>query len=521
MLVCLLACFSASAEMDFTDVIQTTSGQVQGLVIDDIHTFKGIRYGAPPTGKRRFLPPEKPAPAIGRIDATHYGAPAIQLAEASAAEPVSDFSMRLRTVFPTPSELKIDNEDCLFLNVWTPGTGDNKKRPVMVWFHGGGFNYGSGAWPPYNGENLARRGDVVVVTVNHRLNIFGYLYLAEILGPDYVSSGNAGMLDLVLSLEWVKDNIMAFGGDPENVTIMGESGGGFKVSLLMAMPAAKGLFHKAVIQSGPGLAATPAIAAAKKTQTVLNNLGAIDTESAMVILQTATAEELLAAAAGKNGAMRFDPVIDNTVLYRAPFVPDGPEISADIPLLIGFNKDEMTIFQASQPWFGKLSEKALATTAAGMPQGTALLKAFKKIHPDYSPTHLMAALASTWATHNSYVLADAKANQNKGPVFMYELAWETPISNGMLRCPHTLEIPLMFDNVEKSRALVGPGPEPQKMADQMSSAWIAFAKTGNPNTDRLPDWPAYTVKDRSTMVFNLKSEVKNDPYKTVRAILAE
>jgi len=511
---------SVSETPVLTGVVNTSSGPVQGLVINDIHTFKGIRYGAPPTGKNRFLPPQKPKPTTGRIDATHYGAPAMQMAAGSTAEPTSDFGMLMRSVFPTPSELKIDNEDCLFLNIWTPATGDNKSRPVMVWFHGGGFAYGSGAWPIYHGENLSQRGDVVVVTVNHRLNVFGYLYLAELLGTEYESSGNAGMLDLVLSLEWIRDNITAFGGNPGNVTIMGESGGGMKVSLLMAMPKAKGLFHKAIIQSGPGLTAIPADIATKNAKVVLTHLGINDPKKDLTRLLSVTAEELLAAA-GNTGEMGFEPVVDGKILPRNPFVPEAPEISADIPVLIGFNKDEMTIFQITEPWFGSLTEEQLQKQTAAIPKGAELIEAFRKIHPDYSPTYLFTAISSTWATYDSYELADRKAAQKKAPVFMYELAWETPINNGLLRTPHTLEIAFMFDNVDKSLPLVGSGTEPQQLANQMSSAWIAFAKTGNPNTKEIPRWPTYDTTDRATMVFNLESKVINDPYSTIRAILSK
>ena len=448
------------------------------------------------------------------------GRPAIQMADLSAAEPTSDFSMMLRTVFPTPSELKVDNEDCLFLNVWTPATGDNKKRPVMVWFHGGGYAYGSGAWPVYDGENLSRRGDVVVVTVNHRLNVFGYLHLAELLGQDYASSGNAGMLDLVLSLEWVKDNIAAFGGDPGNVTIMGESGGGSKVSHLLAMPMAKGLFHKAIIQSGPGLTSTPADAATKIAKAILAKLGVSDYKKELSKLQSVSADELLAAV-GEVGSLRFGPVIDGKVLMGHPFTPQAPAISADIPVLIGSNKDEMTIFQASEPWFGKLSEEHLQTQVAKIPKGPALLEAVREIYPDYSPTHLFSVISSTRFTFGSQLLAERKAAQKKASVYMYLLAWETPVNNGMLRTPHTLDMPFMFDTVDKSLALVGPGPGPQKMADQMSSAWIAFAKTGNPNTREVPDWPPYDGVNRATMVFNLESKVVNDPNSSIRKILSE
>jgi para-nitrobenzyl esterase len=246
-----------------TKVVKTTNGDVQGLLKDGVQILKGIRYGAPLVGPLRFMPPAKPKPWKGVADATEFGAPAIQMAPPISTSPATDFGRQLATIYPTPAEIKIQNEDCLFLNVWTPALGGGARRPVMVWLHGGGFAYGSGAWPIYDSANLAKKGDVVVVTVNHRLNVFGYLYLGQLGNDAYAPSGNAGMLDLVAALQWVRDNVEAFGGDPGNVTIMGESGGGAKVSTLLAMPAAKGLFHRAVIQSGPGLRGVPTDAATR------------------------------------------------------------------------------------------------------------------------------------------------------------------------------------------------------------------------------------------------------------------
>lgn len=514
-----LAIAVSAAEMPLpTAVVETSSGPVQGLIVDDVHTSKGIRYAAPPVGKLRFVPPQKPEKSSARIDATDFGAPCMQMASGSTAVPTSDFNLQLKTVFPTPSEMKRDNEDCLFLNVWAPATNKN-KRPVMVWFHGGGYAYGSGSWPVYDGENLSRRGDVVVVTVNHRLNVFGYLHLAELLGDDFASSGNAGMLDLVMSLEWVRDNIASFGGDPNNVTIMGESGGGSKVSHLLAMPAAKGLFHKAIIQSGPGLTSTPASQASANAKKILEELEIENPEQQLEKLQLLPADQLVSAAAGA-GAMRFAPVVDGDVLPRHPFTPDAPKQSADIPILIGSNKDEMTIFQASEPWFGQFTEEQLIEYAAKVPNGDALLSELRRIYPDYSPTHLRSAIDSIRFTFGSQLLAERKAAQEAAPVYMYFLTWETPVNHGVFKSPHTLDMPLMFDNVEKSVALVGTGPDAQKMADLMSTAWINFARSGDPNTKELPRWQPYSAEKRSTMIFDLPPKVVNDPNGAIRRILA-
>jgi para-nitrobenzyl esterase len=448
------------------------------------------------------------------------------MASAAIASPRSDFARQLATIFPVPAETKIANEDCLFLNVWTPAVQDQKKRPVMVWLHGGGFAYGSGAWPIYDGANLARKGDAVIVTVNHRLNVFGYLYLGA-LSEAYAQSGNTGMLDIVLALEWVRDNIEAFGGDPGNVTILGESGGGAKVSTLLAMPAAKGLFHRAIIQSGPGLRGVPKEAAARMAKAVLDELQVSDPKA----LACVPAQSLVAAAAsaaektggGPMSMMRLAPVVDGTALPSDPFTPSAPAISANVPVIIGTNKDEMTLFVVAEPWFGHLSEAELGTRVKQMAgdKSDALIDAIRKLHPDYSPAYIAAAaMTDTTMLGGSITLAERKAAQNAAPVYMYCLVWETPVANGLFKSPHTLEIPLMFDNVDKARVLVGPGPRPEAIAAQMSDAWLAFARSGDPNAKSIPAWPPYTSARRATMLFDVDSRVTDDPQKEIRLALA-
>jgi para-nitrobenzyl esterase len=509
-----------------TGAVNTTNGPVHGMVDNGVQTFKGIRYGAPPTGARRFLPPRKPKRWTTVADATHFGPPAMQMPTGTAGEePKTDLAKSLQSVYPTLAEWKANGEDCLFLNVWTPATGTG-KRPIMVWLHGGGFVYGSGAWPSYDGGNLAKNGDVVVVTLNHRLNAFGYLELGDIFGAEYAQSGNVGMLDIVLALEWVRDNAHAFGGDPGNVTIFGESGGGAKVSTLMAMPAANGLFHKAIVESGPGLKGVPKDAATADAKAILAELKITDIKA----LQAAPAGDIVKAAfavaaqRGPGAEIRFlAPVVDGTTLPADPFDPAAPVQSANVPLIIGTNKDEMTLFMAGQPWFGKLTDDQLAAQAGmmGGPNAPAILAALKKAHPDYSPTYLMTEfVTTTFMWGGSVTLATRKAAQNAAPVYMYQLVWETPIGMGIFKSPHTLEIPLVFDNVEVSRPLVGPGPAPQKLADQMSASWIAFARTGNPNNPAIPNWPAYDAAGRATMMFDVSSKVVDDPYPDVRKALA-
>ena len=509
---------------DATSIVTTTAGKVQGLKDRGISTFKGIRYGKAPVGPLRFMPPEKPHPWAGIADATGFGAPAMQLYSPSG-ERTSDFTRQIQTIFPTQTEEKIDNEDCLFLNVWTP-TADGKKRPVLVWFHGGGYNYGSGAWPVYDGRNLAAKGDMVVVTVNHRLNAFGYLYLADRFGRDFAASGNVGNLDLVASLQWVRDNIAAFGGDPANVTIAGESGGGSKVSTLLATPAANGLFQKAIIQSGPGVTGGKKEDAARFTDAILAQAGIDSVDK----LRGAPADAILAAArtvmtrmaSGGFGANPgFGPIVDGTVLPRDPFVPTAPAQSRDVPVMIGWNKDEMTLFTASMPWFGTLDAAGLDKMAAAMgPQGPALIANYRKIEPGYDPTHLASRAMTSRFIAGTYTLADRKAEQGGAPVYVYRLAYETPVNGGALKTPHTLDLPFMFDNVEMSRVLVGPGPAPQRLADMMSDAWIAFAHTGIPASPLLPTWTAYTPGKRAVMQFDVKPRIVDDPEAGMRTIMA-
>ncbi|MGB7372249.1 carboxylesterase/lipase family protein [Erythrobacter sp.] len=504
-----------------TPVVQTEAGSVQGLEQGGIDAFLGVRYAAPPLGDLRFQPPEKLEAWEGTADATGYGAPCMQLYSASGPN-ASEMTRRIQTIFPTSTEAKMDNEDCLFLNVWTPAADDGGKRPVMVWFHGGGYAYGSGNWPAYNGRNLAEKGDVVVVTVNHRLNAFGYLNLAEKFGEDFAAAGNVGNLDLVRSLEWVRDNIDAFGGDPDNVTIMGESGGGSKVSHLMAMPAADGLFDKAVIQSGPGVFSGKPDEAADYAANILDAAGVETLDDLRNVRSDEIVEavrEATPAGSGLGRGPQFGPIADGTIIPRDPFLPAAPEQSSDIPVLIGYNKDEMTLFVASQPWFGRLTEGTLtAMTGAMGEQAVAAVAAYRKRYPDYSPTHLSAIAMGTRFVRGTYLLADQQAKTASAPVYVYRLTWETPIGDGMLRSPHTLDIPLMFDNAAESASLVGTGEDAQTMADMMSDAWIAFAKTGTPSSELLPEWEAYTPENRNVMELDVTPRLVDDPERDIREL---
>lgn len=497
------------------NTVSTSGGPVQGLDEGGIYTFKGIRYAAPPVGKLRFKPPVLPEPWTEPVQAFEYGNMAMQ--GPGFGGPGAD----------APNT----GEDCLFLNVWTPGL-DNKKRPVMVWLHGGGFSSGSGGDAFCEGKNLARSGDLVVVTVNHRLNVFGFLQLGEEWGPEYASSGQAGMLDIVMSLRWVKENIARFGGNPGNVTIFGESGGGRKVAMLMAMEPAEGLFHRAVIQSGSGLDAPSKEEAVALGQKLLKNLGIKGGDTDALI--SADAQKILNAqpqaprSAGNTPGLLtvpaggFVPCIDGIALRRKPFIPGAPAISADIPLLIGSNKDEESIFRAYSPGYGiSTDEDFTAYVKKVLPEkADKLIPAIREAFPDYSPTDLInvtASLKGYWIA--TVFQAERKAALNRAPVYTYLMAWETRADGGKLRAHHALDVPLVFNNADAVRSMVGEGPEPQAMADIMSSVWAAFARTGNPGISELPPWPAYTAENRSTMVFDTECSILEKPYEKIRKIL--
>jgi len=506
-----------------TPMVKTDKGSVQGLKQDGVDAFLGIRYAAPPLGELRFMPPRPPEAWTGIADATGPGAPCMQLYSASGPNE-SDVTRAMQGIFPTSTEAKTDNEDCLFLNVWTPDAKQG-KRPVMVWFHGGGYAYGSGNWPAYNGRNLAAKGDVVVVTVNHRLNAFGYLNLAAKFGDAFAASGNVGNLDLVRALEWVRDNIAAFGGDPGNVTIMGESGGGSKVSHLMAMPAARGLFHKAVVQSGPGVISGRPAAAAEYADKILKEAGVETVEQLRSVRPDVIVEavrKVTPAASALGRGPQFGPIADGTIVPRDPFLPAAPEQSANIPLMIGYNKTEMTLFVAAQPWYGRIDEAQL-TAMAGMMGGTTAKAAqiYRAQHPEYSPTHIASMAMGTRFVRGTNLMADQQSRSAKAPVYVYRLTWETPIAGGALRSPHTLDIPLMFNNAAESAALVGTGPDAAKMAAMMSDAWISFARTGKPTSQLLPEWAAYTPTKRMVMELDVTPKLVDDPEQAIRTLPSE
>ena len=529
---------AASAAAGTQPIAKTGAGAVRGTFDHGVLAFRGVPYGAPTGGAARFMPPEPRAPWRGIREASTYGSSCPQVplgmspfaakrppdappAEARPSGP-SPMQAALASLFPRSSADDRQGEDCLVLNVWTRAL-DGAKRPVMVWLHGGGFAVGSGSHGTYNGARLAAGDEVVVVTINHRLNVFGYLYLGDIAGERFAQSGNVGMLDVVAALRWVRDNIGAFGGDPHNVTIFGESGGAGKVSVVCAMPAAKRLFHKAILQSGPCLKIQDKSRGTAIARQLLDDLGL----SARRIgeLQTMDAAALAAAANLAEvkvvprvlgfGPMGMVPVVDGKVLYHDPFDSEAAPESSGIPFMVGSTKDEATLFAGPLPEWGNFTEaevlerlKPIAGTRAAE-----ALALYKRLHPADSPSYLLVDLVTDyWMRQSATRVAELKSRQHAAPAFVYVLEWEL---NPLLRTPHGTDVPLVFDNVLSSPA-VAAAVDAQGLADQMSAAWIAFARTGNPSTAALPRWPAYESGTRAVMLFNTTSRVVDDFDKPAR-----
>ena len=506
----------ALAQLADGPIVETANGKVRGLIDHGSLVFRGLPYGAPTGGANRFLPPQPVKSWKGVREATLFGASSPQSNPAGG-----DPNVIMRAALPQDPPGVREAEDCLVVNVWTPAvTG---KRPVMVWLHGGGFSSGSASAPLYDGGNLSRRGDIVFVGVNHRLNAFGFTDLASIGGEAFASSGNAGILDVVQVLQWVRTNIAAFGGDPDNVTIFGESGGGAKVSTVMAMPAAKGLFHKAIIQSGPGLRSGTAEDGARATALLLAELGlkAGDVRG----LQAVPQERLLGAyfaiqpklrAAGVTGST-FGPVVDGLALPRHPFDPDAPAVSDAVPLLIGSNRHEATFppFMAITAQERAIDEAGLRQRIkAGFPKADveALVGAYRQGNPNASPFDLLVLINTDRIFGaNTIVLAERKVARGKAPVHVYRFDWESPAMDGHRRAMHTMELGFMFDNTIRVPGLVGTGDANEALAATMSTAWASFARTGTPAAPGLPAWPAYSPANRKVMVFNTRPWLGDDP----------
>ncbi len=467
-------------------IVETAAGRIRGAVNNGIYAFKGVPYGAD-TAARRFQIPIPPTPWSGVRDALTLGPTAPQ---AGRREPVS--------------------EDCLHLNVWTPGLNDAARRPVMVWFHGGAYSGGTSNEPETDGEALSRRGDVVVVTVNHRLNAFGYLSLAAWGGDDLADSGNVGMLDLILALQWVRDHAGRFGGDPSRVTVFGHSGGGAKIATLMAMPASKGLFHRAITMSGQQVTASRPETALKHATALIDALQISPRD--VDRLRTLPMDALIKVA---RVPPYLGPVKDGRSLPRDPFDPDAPPQSAHIPMILGNTRGETRtlIGRGNAALFDLTWETLQPALEAQSPfMGTLdrgeVIRMYRRLYPHYSaPDVFFAATTDSRSWRGQVIEADRRAAQPAGaaPTWVYQLDWHSPAEGGRWGAHHGLDVPLTFGTLDPDRA------SGRRLSDVMSDTFITFARTGRPAASALPEWPAFDLALRRTMIFDTTSRVMPDP----------
>jgi para-nitrobenzyl esterase len=504
---------------NLSPVIEIASGKVRGTVAGGIHAFKGIPYGASTGGANRFLPAQPVAPWAGTRDALAYRGQA----------PQSPARVKRRAEMDNilgPADSTPEVEDCLTVNVWTPGL--DGKRPVMVWLHGGAFAYGSGNRAVTDGANLAKRGDVVVVSVNHRLNICGYLHLDDIGGERFAGSGNAGSLDMIAALRWVRDNIAAFGGDAGNVTIFGESGGGGKVSALLVMPAAKGLFHRAVIQSGAAVRFTTRERANALAGAVVKQLGVSDPSKLADVLLDKLLGTIVPAsrAAGPRAfplldRYDFGPVVDGAAVTQHPAEPTTSSLGDDIPLMIGGTAREASLFLDDDAvWHRSLSEDQLRERVAAVagPDTDAALALYRERLPGANPgDRLIAALTGSNFSVRTWLYAERRAARGGAPVYHYSLDWASPFAGGRMGAHHAMDLPFVFDTTDVPLSTKGADGAPE-LAAAMSATWAQFARIGKPDNAAIPAWPAYTPAERATMVFDTRCRVVDDPGREARLL---
>jgi para-nitrobenzyl esterase len=505
--------------------VETTYGTIRGATHTGVNSFKGVPYAGRISGDRRFRPPAELKPWAGVRDALQLGAPAIQPPRWNEPEPA---------------------EDCLFLNVWTPAN-DHQKRPVMFYSHGGGFVIGSGGSPLQDGANLARHFDVVVVQTNHRLGLLGFLYLDELGGADYQGAGNQGLLDIVAGLQWVNQNISAFGGDPNNVMIFGESGGGAKTSCLYAMPEAAPYFNKASIESGPGVHMYTRDMAAQTTTHVLKALNIaprdwrklLDIPAATLLRvqsafpavpphqkkSRAEAEQVSASFSGG-----FGPVVDGVVLPQHPFDPSAPAISHDKPLLVGWNEDEYTFFA----WERK-DTSAFNLDMAGLasrlepqygPDTARIIETYRRAMPNASAAEIFVAIASiTMMGLGAIEIAEKKVAQQGAPVYLYNFGYKSevkiPSADYALGTPHAMDISFKFNNETPENGagfLSGNNPDRFIASHHFAELWATFARTGRPTAAGVPAWPAYNLTDRPTMRIDTHCEIIDNRFSAELAL---
>lgn len=475
-------------------IVETACGKVQGQQMEDLYVWKGIPYAKAPLGPLRFRPPQKPDAWTGIRDAAEFGPVAPQ---------TSSVIMNY-----LGNDIENMNEDCLYLNIWSKGA-DDKKRPVMVWIHGGAFLSGSGSSSWYDGSSFASSGDVVVVTINYRLGILGFLHLGEIGGEEYASSGNCGILDQVAALQWIKENIAAFGGDPNRITVFGESAGAMSIGVLLGLPSAKGLFQQAILQSGAASNALPSSKATHIAKRLLNELN-IDHDN-LSKLEELPVQQLIKASTIVP-SMSLGPVIDGVNLPQSPEEAISKGSAKDISIMLGTNKDEYRIFTFFDPlWKNPEPNKIMNifqhTFKDLLP---ALLKEFNETQLNQDLFDQLMTIRIF--TYPALQLAEQHVKQGS-PLYMYRFDWESPVFNGGLKSSHAIEIPFVFNtiNTPNTENLIGNSPNRQRLADTMHQAWISFAKNGNPSNSSLPEWPRYELEKRSTMILDNECKLEFDP----------
>ncbi|MEO8300212.1 MAG: carboxylesterase/lipase family protein [Rhizomicrobium sp.] len=479
--------------------METTHGKVRGVVQQGTRLFRGIPYGGDTSGRNRFMPPTRPANWSGTRDCIDWGH--IAPRKISSGE-VSEYT---RLVGWNNYRGGI-SEDCLNLNIWAPLNGGG-NRAVMVAFHGGGFTSGSGNLTALEGDHLVRQGDVVVVTVNHRLGALGYTDLSASGKPEFAATGVAGMMDCVAALEWVRDNIANFGGDPGRVLIFGQSGGGAKCSALMCMPSAKGLFHRAAMQSGSTIRLTHHDIARKNAEALLAKLGVPSGDLSK--LQAMPFEQIVDAQAAAG------PVVDGMVIPRDPFDPDAPSVSASVPMIIGTCLEDqglgMTDWDIDQAGLRSWVE----SQAPG--QTDKVLAAYRKLYPEKRPFLIKAMIATdkVWR-RNAVLQAERKTAQGGAPAYMYRWDWPIPAAGGKFGAIHGADLSMSFFNADTD---VGTNsPQARRMAERLGSAYLAFAKTGDPNNPKIPHWQPYNATERPLMLFDNNTRLDNDPNAELRLL---
>lgn len=514
-----------------TAEVETASGRVAGYLRGGIHAFKGIPYGDTTEGDGRFAPARKPKPWTGVRSCREYGSICPQDRGTGRLRDEEAFLFRWNDVY--------ESEDCLRINVWTPGIHDGKKRPVMVWLHGGGFAAGSGHdLPAYDGENLARRGDVVVVSLNHRLNVLGFLDLSP-FGERYADSANIGMLDIVAALEWVRDNIGQFGGDAGRVMIFGQSGGGAKVGTLLGMPAAKGLFHRAVIQSGSFTLSNTREKSRELCDLLLAELGigpgSLDRLLAMPYSELRRASQVAELKANppvgdadfstirkfikRSG---FAPAADGRVLPEIPFGEVAPAVSADVPVIVGTTLNEL-VTGMNHPEYELMTAGELERKVAALYGNRAgdIISVFRRRAPDAKPFDVWSRIATAPVREAAIRQARLKAAQGRAPAYLYWFTWQTAVLDGRPRAFHCAEIPFVFDNTDRCDSMTGGGPRARALAGTVADAWIAFARSGNPNHAGMQEWHPYSASTAPTMVFDDNVAEALDPDRDEQASVRE